>query len=110
MDLPSCPSCRQSVLDDDAEVCPFCGAPLKGNAAGRSGAAPASRPSSASTARPTPKSTVGTASPGAAKTPAKPEISAKKPAGPSPASAEGLDDAFSVDLSAGKSAPAASRQ
>ncbi|MCC6972369.1 MAG: hypothetical protein IT434_19305, partial [Phycisphaerales bacterium] len=25
MDLPTCPSCGQSVLDDDAEECPFCG-------------------------------------------------------------------------------------
>ena len=25
MDLPSCPSCGQSVLDEDAEDCPFCG-------------------------------------------------------------------------------------
>ncbi len=32
MDLPTCPGCGQSVLDDDAEVCPFCGAPMSGNA------------------------------------------------------------------------------
>ena len=25
MDLPTCPTCGQSVLDDDAEECPFCG-------------------------------------------------------------------------------------
>lgn len=28
--LPSCPSCGQSVLDDDATECPFCGASMKG--------------------------------------------------------------------------------
>lgn len=28
MDLPSCPSCGQSVLDEDAEDCPFCGASM----------------------------------------------------------------------------------
>ena len=30
MDLPSCPSCGQSVLDDDATDCPFCGATMSG--------------------------------------------------------------------------------
>jgi hypothetical protein len=33
MDLPTCPACKQSVLDDDAVDCPFCGAPLKGGSA-----------------------------------------------------------------------------
>gem|GEM_PF-1311824 len=35
--LPSCPSCGQSVLDDDAAECPFCGASMKG---GKPGAKP----------------------------------------------------------------------
>ncbi|RMG32599.1 MAG: hypothetical protein D6725_17335 [Planctomycetota bacterium] len=30
MDLPTCPSCKQSVLDEDVENCPFCGAPMRG--------------------------------------------------------------------------------
>ena len=30
MDLPTCPACGQSVLDDDAEDCPFCGASMSG--------------------------------------------------------------------------------
>jgi hypothetical protein len=34
MDLPSCPACGQSVLDDDAVDCPFCGASLKGGGKG----------------------------------------------------------------------------
>ncbi|HEV8001753.1 MAG TPA: hypothetical protein VGP63_17845, partial [Planctomycetaceae bacterium] len=46
MDLPSCPSCRQSVLDDDAEVCPFCGAPMKGGSAAPAGR-PVARPATA---------------------------------------------------------------
>jgi hypothetical protein len=29
MDFAVCPSCNQSVLDDDAENCPFCGASMK---------------------------------------------------------------------------------
>ncbi|HUG19881.1 MAG TPA: hypothetical protein VMM56_12935 [Planctomycetaceae bacterium] len=28
MDLPTCPACGQSVLDDDPQVCPFCGASM----------------------------------------------------------------------------------
>ncbi len=34
MDLPTCPACGQSVLDDDAVDCPFCGASLKGGGKG----------------------------------------------------------------------------
>jgi hypothetical protein len=30
MDLPTCPSCGQSVLDDDVAECPFCGASMSG--------------------------------------------------------------------------------
>lgn len=30
MDLPTCPACGQSVLDDDPQVCPFCGASMSG--------------------------------------------------------------------------------
>jgi hypothetical protein len=30
MDLPSCPSCGQSVLDEEAADCPFCGASMSG--------------------------------------------------------------------------------
>lgn len=43
MALPTCPKCRQSVLDDDAESCPFCGASMsgKGAAPGQSSAKPA---------------------------------------------------------------------
>ena len=29
MDFPVCPACSQSVLDDDAEDCPFCGSSMK---------------------------------------------------------------------------------
>ena len=33
--LPTCPACKQSVLDDDAEYCPFCGASMKGGKPGK---------------------------------------------------------------------------
>lgn len=32
MDLPTCPSCGASVLDEDAVECPFCGASMKSSA------------------------------------------------------------------------------
>ena len=31
MDLPTCPSCGQSVLDDEPVLCPFCGAAMDGS-------------------------------------------------------------------------------
>lgn len=40
MDLPTCPSCKQSVLDDDATECPFCGSSMTGKP-GAKPAAPA---------------------------------------------------------------------
>lgn len=35
MDLPTCPTCGQSVIDDDAAECPFCGAPMSGGGAAK---------------------------------------------------------------------------
>ena len=34
MELAICPTCKQSVLDDDAVECPFCGSPMKGGGPG----------------------------------------------------------------------------
>jgi hypothetical protein len=48
MDLPTCPSCDQSVLDDDATECPFCGASMTGKP-GAAPAAPAARQKKAAT-------------------------------------------------------------
>ncbi len=65
--LPTCPACQQSVLDDDAENCPFCGANMKtGKGGGKAPAPkvapkPAARPSSSAVNAPalaaTPKAT-----------------------------------------------------
>lgn len=41
MDLPTCPACGQSVLDDDAQDCPFCGAAMDGSSPAKKPAAPA---------------------------------------------------------------------
>lgn len=65
MDLPTCPSCGQSVLDENPQTCPFCGSSMT--------AKPGQKPA------PAPKK-------GGAK--ASPSKTAKPPAGPSPAGAK----------------------
>lgn len=45
MDLPTCPSCGASVLDDDATECPFCGASMKASA--KTSASPKAKPAPA---------------------------------------------------------------
>lgn len=47
MDLPTCPSCGQSVLDDDAAECPFCGASMTGEPSPPKPAAPPPKPTPA---------------------------------------------------------------
>ncbi|MCA9118370.1 MAG: hypothetical protein KDA79_25070, partial [Planctomycetaceae bacterium] len=49
MDLPSCPACGQSVLDDDTDECPFCGASMSGkpSAGGAAVSKAPSRPAAA---------------------------------------------------------------
>lgn len=55
MEFAVCPSCKQSVLDDEAVDCPFCGAPMKG------GPRPGGAPAKPTAAKPS------TAAPGAVK-------------------------------------------
>jgi hypothetical protein len=129
MELPSCPSCHQSVLDDEAELCPFCGAPLKKGAAAASKADPAGK---ASPARPATASRPASPAPSAAPpsrttSPTKPAAtqrsgtpSSAKSSPPqdkkSPEQAarsaadEALEESFKVDSSAGLDVPQASRQ
>lgn len=52
--FPICPACQQSVLDDDAENCPFCGANMKTGKGG--GKAPASKAVPRPAAKPSPGS------------------------------------------------------
>jgi hypothetical protein len=95
--LNRCPSCQASVLDDDAEVCPFCGSPMdpvkaKGFKPAPSAAAAAppvpKAPAPAKTAAPAPKAD-STAKPAPKKTP-----SPKAPA------AKTSDDPFAIDPAA----------
>lgn len=62
MDFAVCPACSQSVLDDDAENCPFCGASMKS----KPGAKPPAKPAASSSTAPS----KGAAAP-KSKTPAK---------------------------------------
>lgn len=67
MEFPVCPSCGQSVIDDDAEECPFCGASMSGKPSGKPAPKPvpkAAAPKAASGAAPAAK---GAAAAGAAK-------------------------------------------
>ncbi len=48
MDLPTCPACGQSVLDDDVDECPFCGASMSGEPS-KTGPKPAPEPAQSST-------------------------------------------------------------
>ena len=61
--FPTCPACQQSVLDDDVENCPFCGANMKtGKGGGKAPAPrvapkPAAKPSSSAANAPAPAET-----------------------------------------------------
>lgn len=60
MDFAVCPSCGQSVLDDDAEDCPFCGASMKAKPGAKPSAsgkpsAPAAKPTAGPAAKPSVK-------------------------------------------------------
>lgn len=105
--LNRCPSCQASVLDDDADVCPFCGSPM--DPAKAKGYAP-----SGLAAQPT---AVKAASSAAASKPASPKPSSPErsteprpkptPKSASPktaAAAAASDDPFGVDVGVGSSA------
>ena len=93
MDLPTCPACKQSVLDDDAVDCPFCGAPMKGGpGAPRSPAA-----TKTVTAAAKPPATKGTAPGAAAVEKPKTRPAAPQDQAPTPPPDE---DPFAVDQSA----------
>lgn len=55
MDFPTCPACGQSVLDDDAKDCPFCGASMSGKPQAKKPAAEAAAPKPATAAKAEPK-------------------------------------------------------
>src|SRR4051812_13176390 len=108
MDLPTCPACKQSVLDEEAVECPFCGAPMKGGASAARPGAAAKPPAAKSPA----------ARPGTSKTGSSPDIAARSSAGrgrpektdDEPAAPAADDDPFAIDPSVAASAIPVSRQ
>lgn len=102
MDFRSCPACKASVLEDDVEDCPFCGASMSGKP---TAAAPKKPAASSGPARP---SSGSPAAGGAAKSPAassRPQGGAPKPGSPggrpaAPKSGDDAGDPFEVDTTA----------
>lgn len=94
MDFPICPACKQSVIDDDAAECPFCGASMKAKpGAAPPAAAKASTSAGATTAKPSsaaPKPVIGGVG------------GVKAPPGKKPGPAD--DFPFELELTVGKAA------
>ncbi len=87
MDLPICPHCGQSVLDDDVDECPFCGESMSAKPTGK-------KPAPAKPG-PAPKATTPA--------PAEAKPSAPRPAKSKPKSTEAVasaDQPFAVDQAA----------
>lgn len=92
MDLPTCPACGQSVLEDNAEVCPFCGSSMSGKPAKK----PAAPPAAAAPSKAAPPAAKLTPSKAPAGAPSKP--GAAKP-GPTKPTRPAGDDALGVAFS-----------
>lgn len=101
MDFRTCPACNSSVLEDDAEDCPFCGASMSGKAKPKKpAAAKPAAPAKGSPAKATsPKGGAAAATKGAAK---------PKPAAKPSAEPDAEADPFEVDTSALRRAAAVS--
>jgi hypothetical protein len=106
MDLPTCPACKQSVLDDDAVECPFCGAPMKG---GPAPSGPSGGPKSTAVRPPTAKPAPARSGPAPAAKAAPAAATSAATAEKEAAPAEN-DDPFAVDQSATANAIPVGRQ
>lgn len=88
MDLPTCPHCGESVLDDDVDECPFCGESMS------------SKPTGKKPAKSQPKSAPAEPAPTKAETKTATKKTPKKPK-PKPEKAAASDDEpFAVDQAA----------
>ena len=90
--FPTCHACKQSVLDDDVENCPFCGANMKTGKGGNQGLTAKATPKPIAKERPSAPSTPTAAAPSAKTPPAK--------SAPAASSATDDDDPFGVDAAA----------
>src|SRR5204862_4590036 len=95
MDLPTCPACKQSVLDDDAVDCPFGGAPMKGGAAPARPTPAAKSPAAKSAPDKSPPSKGGTGS--AAPGKSSPAGTRSEKSGDSTPAVPTEDDPFGID-------------
>jgi hypothetical protein len=102
MDFPVCPACGESVIDDDAEDCPFCGAPMKA----KPGSKPAAKPAAAkpTAAKPTPASAGKAGSSASMSTTGKSGTATKSAAAKGGASSPGDDFPFEAELPGAKTA------
>jgi len=99
MDFPVCPACGQSVLDDDAEDCPFCGSSMTA----KPGARPTvPKPAASASAKPGATPSKPGVAANSKPTPAGKGTSANKPGGAKAGAAD--DFPFDADLPASKSA------
>ena len=88
--FPTCPACKQSVLDDDVENCPFCGANMKTGKGGNQGLAQKAAPKPVAKERPSAASAPAAAAPAPKSAPTK----------SAPAASKDDDDPFGVDAAA----------
>jgi hypothetical protein len=102
MDFPVCPACGESVIDDDAEDCPFCGAPMKA----KPGSKPAAKPAAAkpTAAKPTPAGTAKAGSSASMSTTGKPATATKPAAARGSTSSPADDFPFEAELPGAKTA------
>lgn len=90
MDFRNCPACKASVLDDDAQDCPFCGASMSGKPQAAAKKAPAPAPKAAAVAEKPPEK----------KEPAGKTGPARRPERRTPPPEPTSEDPFEVDTSA----------
>ncbi|MCA9090787.1 MAG: hypothetical protein KDA90_19370 [Planctomycetaceae bacterium] len=100
MDFRTCPACQASVLEDDVEDCPFCGASMSGKPGGKP--KPSASPAGGSTKSAAPKKKPAGKPSGKPTGAASAKAPAPKPEGRGTSSGEGgaEDDPFGVDTSA----------
>lgn len=89
MDFRKCPACQASVLEDDVEDCPFCGASMSGKPKPKADPSKTKQPSNSGEKRSDPKGSVPTS-----------KSSPKKKTAPKATESSGEDDPFEVDTSA----------
>lgn len=110
MDFRSCPSCKASVLEDDVDECPFCGASMSGKpspatagkpaAPAKPGAKPAAGAPQKSSSASVPTAGARPTAPGAGRPGAKPPAGSGNAAGSGNKGKADSDDPFDVDTSA----------